>query len=316
MGLLRLNALALLLSLLLAGGASAAPLVTPYDVTVGSGIVYVLDSANGQILRLDGTGHVQQRISSSGYGAQQLSRPSALAYSNGRLYVADTGNNRVAVFSTKGSYLYSIGHFSRDGLPGGLYMPEAVAVGSSGLVYVADNQYMIHVFTSRGRFVSRWGHSRHDARRGAWLDLVDALAVDHRGRVYAADAIEHRIHVFSSRGAPLRRFGPRLGSWTLDRPSGLALGPGDSLFVADAFRHRADHGGNEKVLRLDGGRLVNQIGLRCTTCGPASGSNEPGYFYSPQGLAVSGGRLYVADSVNGRVQVFSLDGALLAVWQL
>ena len=40
----------------------------------------------------------------------------------------------------------------------------------------------------------------------------------------------------------------------------------------------------------------------------------PGEFKRPQGLALKGDRLYVADAANHRVQIFTLDGTFLKAW--
>jgi DNA-binding beta-propeller fold protein YncE len=42
--------------------------------------------------------------------------------------------------------------------------------------------------------------------------------------------------------------------------------------------------------------------------------SRPGQFHDPNGIAVAGGRVYVADSRNHRIQVFTRDGVFVEQW--
>ena len=80
-----------------------------------------------------------------------LSSPEGIAVdsSSGNVYVADTINNRIQVFSSNGTFISVLG---RDGGASGiLRSPEGIAVdSSSGNVYVADTgNNRISVFSSR-----------------------------------------------------------------------------------------------------------------------------------------------------------------------
>jgi hypothetical protein len=65
------------------------------------------------------------------------------------LYVADGGNNRIDVFSSAGAYESSIGNLSG---PGQLTFPTGVGVSGTGLVFVADDDPGIKVFSSGGAY--------------------------------------------------------------------------------------------------------------------------------------------------------------------
>jgi len=83
-------------------------------------------------------------------------------------------------------------------------------------------------------------------------------------------------------------------------PTGLALGPGGDLYVAD--------GGNNRVSRFTpDGQLVDSFG---------GFGGAPGQFRGPDHLSFSpvNGDLYVADKSNHRIQRFTPDGDFVLEW--
>jgi Uncharacterized conserved protein len=93
---------------------------------------------------------------SSGCGQGQFFAPNDVTVdSSGKIYVADSANNRIQVFTASGSFEYSIGksdctsgtNIGEFDNPGGIY------VDSSGKIYVADSDNdRIQVFTASGVF--------------------------------------------------------------------------------------------------------------------------------------------------------------------
>ena len=85
--------------------------------------------------------------------------------------------------------------------------------------------------------------------------------------------------------------------------SGLAAGPCHELFIADTDNHR--------IVRLDS--LCN---VSFVLPGAGGGGSGPGQFKSPRGLLLAHDSLYVADSGNGRIQVFRLPSLeLRTIWE-
>lgn len=303
---------AAVLGLALNSVASAAS--RPYDVAAAGGNIYVVENGAGRVAKRTEGGDLIRYFGGPGKGPGQLERPMAIAADplRKRLYVADSQNHRISAFSLDGHFLYSFGGFSLFRKPGRFSVPAAIAVGPQrGYIYVSDRTGMIQVFTPQGGFIRWWGHRRGDQGRGQWLQNVDALAVANN-RVYAADRVDDKIRVFTSGGSPVASYGPAFGDWKLDRPSGLAVGTDGTIYVADAYEYWADHSRNEKVLRLSGqGKLLSLWGNYCASCAPKTNNHDPLSFWSPQGLELAYGKLYVSEAGNNRVQVLNPSGGFL-----
>lgn len=132
------------------------------------------------------------------------------------------------------------------------------------------------------------------------VGLPFGVAVDAQDNVYVADQTGKKISVFDKAGALLRVFGTKEG---LIRPSGLAIDQKRGLlYVSDpASVSSQDH---RVLVFTTEGKLVR-------TVGKGRGA-EDGEFNFPIFLTVDAqGRLFVADTMNFRVQVFDPDGNFL-----
>ena len=194
-------------------------LVEPAGVAVFGDMYYVLDRGTPRILRLDNTGQPQAVLDLqplSPYGLNGLA-----VDTKGNIYAADTGRNRILVFSPSGQLLKQIGHSGND--LGGFTQPMMLAFAPDGSFYVADwENSRIERFNSNYEATDSWSVGFRPF----------GVAVDAVGRVYVPDADHHRVEVFSPRGAPLGEIGAP-GVPTIDVASKqLALAPGPPSLYA------------------------------------------------------------------------------------
>ncbi len=307
-------------------GTGPGQFVNPFDVTVRGGRVYVVDDNNNRIVVLTRTLRYVEEW--SGAGAYHLSYIRAAAASpSGRVYVADTGHERVVAFDPAGRGLFAFG--TPGTAPGQLIAPLGIAAG-------AGRVYVVETYGSRSPLY-RFGDALR--YRGAWLRGGGAIVGSHwfgptaaavapDGSVWVTDPRNGVVRHLSTEGAYLGALGdptpppagPPAGTpadattaasasgapggeagaggaaTALLEPDGVALSPsGGVVYVADT--------GAGRVLRFaaSSGRLVGQLGTVALR--------------RPVAVAVApDGTVYVADAGLDRVLALSSGGALLASW--
>ncbi len=182
-----------------------------------------------------------------------------------------------------------------DDMPS-LYNPLAAALSADERrLYVScpGKGYVLEFDLVRRRMRLAANASGHEAVQPS------GLAVDANGDLYVADPGSRAVLVYSEKGEYLRT----IGKGRLERPFGLAIDRRRRLvYVVDGgSRNSSRH--LVEVFAPDGRHL--------RTIGGAPGSS-PGQFAYPSYATVSpDGKLYVADSLNSRVQVFDPEGNLV-----
>lgn len=127
------------------------------------------------------------------------------------------------------------------------------------------------------------------------------LATDAEGNLYVADQGEQSVLVY----APGARFLREIGRGKLARPTGLAIDRKRQVLYVTEGGRVDDQRHQVEVFALAGQHL-RTIGTR---------GNAPGEFNFPSYLAVGpDGTLYVADSLNFRIQMFDPEGNLVGVF--
>jgi signal transduction histidine kinase/sugar lactone lactonase YvrE len=262
------------------------------------GSVYVTDYTFDRVVKFGPDGSVLLQWGTSGNGPGQFNAPFGVAVgSDGTVYVSDQLNNRVQRFGSDGSALAAWGKGGAG--KGELRTPFGTAI-NGGRLYVADfGNDRVQVFATDGSALTSLG--ARGSGDGQFLRPA-GVAVGADGSIYVADHFNDRIVKFNSEG----HFQAALGTLPevqVRRPEGLALDRDGNLWVADY--------GRDRVVKLSAsdGHLLIALGTR----GSASGE-----FSGPKGVAVdpTSGRLFVADTGNGRVQRFTADGTFEVQWPL
>lgn len=84
-------------------GTGRGQFVNPWDIDIVGGLLYITDSDRNVVIVYGRDGSLVGEFGSTGSRAGQFRNPSGLTHDGtGKLYIADTGNDRVQVFDTKG----------------------------------------------------------------------------------------------------------------------------------------------------------------------------------------------------------------------
>lgn len=156
-------------------------------VILDKGLVHVFDMQGKLISTFGGSGKKDG----------QLKKPSDAYIRNKRIYIADSGNKRIQVFSLKGVYLDKFPK-AQDKKNPTLVNPSAVAVDANGKVYVADNgRKRILAFSDKYELIYEIGEA--DKSPGQFKSLAD-LALDTDNNLYVLTQTglkEQTVQVYS-----------------------------------------------------------------------------------------------------------------------
>lgn len=171
--------------------------------------------------------------------------------------------------------------------------PRALTIGPTQELYVLDDSGRILVYDKENQLVRQWNMPESDVGK------PEGIRVLQDGRVAIADTHYHRVVFFTQQGELLGMFGTQ------------GDGPGEFTYPVDllqdpkGFLYVAEYGGSDRIQKFTSdGRFVLQFG------GLGTGVGE---FQRPSGMVWIDSKIYVADAINCRVQVFDDQGTPLQV---
>ena len=133
-----------------------------------------------------------------GSGDGEINKPSGLAFDkDDNLYLVDSYNHRVQVFTKDGKFQFSWG--SRGDGPGQFNYPWGIEIDRNGDVYVADwRNDRIQKFAPDGAFLMQFGSS---GSGDGEFDHPTGVAVDKDGIIYVTDYKNDRLQIFDADGS-------------------------------------------------------------------------------------------------------------------
>ncbi|HQU16950.1 MAG TPA: NHL repeat-containing protein [Gammaproteobacteria bacterium] len=229
--------------------------------------------------------------------------PIGIAYGSGRVYVADSLNHRIQVFTPDGRFVRAISVPDQG-------RPMNIAV-HDGKVYAADywNDDVL-VFGRDGTLERTFGTPGTAGSAPGRFNSPAGVAVGPKGNVYVAGFYNQRVQELAPDGQFIRQWGHtgRKGyveSGWFNYPLDVAVAADGTLFVADGYNDRIQaFGPDGRVLRKWGGPFAANIR------GPFNG-----WFRTPTGVAIGPhGNVFVADQENDRIQKFTSQGRFLTAF--
>lgn len=297
-------------------GTDAGPLASPHGMTVDErDRLYVADTGHDRIVVLQVSTEYAQATLKPLFTIEGLRGPYDVAYSDGgtpfvsgddQLLVADTGRNRVALYSlgetgaTLASSLGTLG--SGDGAFAG---PMAVAFGradgaNTREAYVADahSARLVHLSIERGAL--RWAGSVP-----AGASVVTSLDTDRWGNVYAAAPQQGLVRKFNAALEPVAEL-----RGAIARPRAFRV---PFATVRDHRDGTTRREGKPNALSLDqwtdqSGVVLWNLGLSVDQLGVVGGEQPAAHFTLTDPARVT---LEVRDAADGRV-LATRDAGLFA----
>ena len=217
-------------------------------------------------------------------------------------YRSAFGSGTVAVSTLAGSGQGS--WENGTGASASFNIPQGVAVGANGVVYVAD------FFNSAIRKITPAGAASTLAEN---VYRPIGVAVDGKGVVYFADIVNHVVRKVSADGTVSILAGSGTkgsadgtgASASFNNPSGIAVDANGVVYVADAFNH--------KIRKITASGVVSTLAGSGAE-GSADGSASSASFSTPTGVAVSAnGVVYVADMYNHKIRKITAAGVVTTI---
>lgn len=321
------------------GPASAALLDSPQGLAVSGESLYIADTHNHRVRRVDLTsGEITTVAGGSSAGltgdggpasAALLDRPVALAVDGkGNLWIADAGSHRIRRMDAATGVMTTVAGTGAQGYAGDgaaasaalLDSPGGLAVDAAGNLYVADthNQRVRRVDVASGTITTvagtgAFGYAGDSGdAASARLALPRGLSVDAQGNVYFADAGNQRVRridaatgvITTAAGSGAQGFAGDKGGATeaeLDAPSAVGISPAGQLAVADAGNQRVRQVAGDSIQTIAGpGAIITSV---LTIRGEASVSYGSGELTATLSGGDAGGMIRFLDEFEGGTNV-------------
>jgi len=151
--------------------------------------LYVTDVLDQDVKVYDLKGRLITRFGRPGSDKGQFLYPNGItADRQGTIYVSDSNNARVQVFSGRGEFLNVVTGSEKEAMA----LPRGIALDRGGRLHVVDMlKHKVFVFTKDGRFISTYGGF---GTTGKGLAYPNGIAIDTRNNeIFIADKLNNRI---------------------------------------------------------------------------------------------------------------------------
>ncbi len=186
----------------------------------------------------------------------------------------------------------------RGVLDGELMKPRAAAIDADGRLYIVDYSARIQVYNTDGKYLGpTWTTPDWSSGRPS------GLSIDRDGNLLVSDSHYSCIRIYDRQGKQLRVMGGQEGS----KPGQFGY-ISDVVQDGDGYYYVSEFGPlTQRITKL------NSDGEYLKCWGEEGAGN--GQFAQIRGLELGpDGLLYVADSCNHRIQVFTREGEFVRTW--
>ena len=316
------------------GQRTAATFNNPGDIALGpNGIVYVADTTNHTIRKIDASGVVSTFAGSAGVdgpadgngSAARFNSPMGIAVdSSGNIYVADQGNHKIRKITPNADVTTiagsgSSGNADGTGASASFNTPGGIALDGNGNLFVADTDNHTIRKIDLGTFavttfagLAGSPGDNDGSGSAARFHTPTDLGIDGSGNIYVGDSFN----------ATVRKITPAGAVTTYAGTSG-ALGSADGVGAAAKFASTGtiavDNLGqvfvgdpvNNNIRKIAPGAVVTTYVGRVVETGNADGARAVATYDTPAAItADASGNLYLVDSLNFNIRTISAAGVV------
>ena len=264
----------------------------PSDVAVGQDhLIYVVDGVNNRIVVFDDAGKMSFSFGGKGSAPGQLNTPLGITTDrSGNVYVADTGNRRVQIFTPRGTCRSVVPVAPAEGEKTADPVDCAVDDKRQRLYVVDnDNHHLLVYSLTDSKLLQRWG-SEGEGTRAFRHPFFTTLGTDTS--VLVVDVLNTRVQVWSPQGeviSTIGEYGVDLGQ--LYRPKGVCVDGDNTVFVSDSY--------------LGAIQTFNRYGHFKSVAADEKGAILQ--WTAPVGITIDDRqRLYVVEMLANRVRVYEI----------
>lgn len=281
-------------------GQSGGAMYSPYNVEVDTSGIYVVDTGRNRILKYDHDLNLIAQWDGSGQGLEgKFQTPISIGInsSRGQLFITDSDNSRIQVYSSSGAYIRQWGV---EGTGNGQFLnPTGITVtegkgrfsGTYEVVVVDSDTNRVQEFLEDGTFLGKWGEDD--------LEYPQGVSIDDEGTAHIADTSNLRVSQFTS----ARIFSKELGNedGQLIVPQQITVDNNNNIYVTHSYLTPLYERKGSVQKFTASGSFLNQWGTEGTE-----------HLVNPTGIVNgSSGQFYVVDPPNHRVFLYSPEGQLI-----
>jgi sugar lactone lactonase YvrE len=326
--------------------ATSATLFYPYSVTTTTtGVIYIADSNNNRVRRIqtDGTISTIAGSSTATFGGDSgqawdalLNYPTDVAVDSvGNIYIADTNNHRIRKIDIATNIITTVAGNGTAAYTGNggqatlasLNAPYGVLVDPAGNIYIADTyNNVIRMVNTAGNIDtiagSYYGYAGDGGpATGAAMRYPAGIARDSAGNLYISDQFNDCIRkvtpggiISTIAGSPINLYNPASPGPTasnavkLNYAHGVGASPSGNVYIADT---------KNSIVRIISAATGSVTTIAGTGTEGSAGDNGPALsaqLNNPYGVtADASGNVYIADSYNHMVRKVTPGGLLTTV---
>jgi len=255
-----------------------------FDITENNSIIYYdKNIRKGYLLNKE----EKKDLLTYGQLEGQVKDPSNVLYSDGKIYVCDTGNSKVQIYNKEGKYLNYFGGkvgFLEKNKEGKFNTPISLFLNSKGKLYIADTgTNMIQTFSEDGIFLFSIGPNISNIK----LMKIADIKGDEANNLYILDSELKKIIITDADGKYINSFNIN----DIEEPVSFDYDGYGFFYFLDKINSKIkiyDKKGNYQTAFFTKGHGEREL-------------------YEPNIIKIKNGKLYIADPYNNKLAVFKIS---------